>query len=137
MSCSSNEHYTAIVLAIHGLAHETTCNHFGTTHVDWTAMNTEGRPRSFKKKEIRDRLIHSARNNLCTYDETQRALDTTSKRFIAASALPVSSLLPPRLSYPEYALLNHNCSIFIRKFPLETAAIVREVLRKFVRMPGR
>lgn len=134
VSCSSNEHYTAIVLAVAGLAHETTCYGGGTTHVDWSKMNNEGRPRSFRKREIRDRLILHARSRQCTMDEIDAALHAASRRFVPVAALPVSGMFP-RLAAPDYPAINANCSIFIRKFPAETAAVAREALRKFLRMP--
>lgn len=58
---AQQEHYPAIVLAVEGLGNETNCDSQGHTFVDWTKMTKDGRPRSFRRREITDELIADAR----------------------------------------------------------------------------
>ncbi len=65
------EHYPAIVLAVHGLANETNCDSKGHTFVDWTMMTTDGRPRSYRRREIHDELVMHARLADNTMEEVE------------------------------------------------------------------
>ena len=71
-SCSSCEHYPAIVMAVLGLQYETTCNGNGNTYVDWNIDIKYGHPRTFKNKDVNDTLVVVARtNSYCTLQDTE------------------------------------------------------------------
>lgn len=75
------------MLAVEGLGNDTNCDSQGHTFVDWTKMTPDGRPRSFRRREITDELIALARQagnsaaavevrvvaaNLCWFHNTHR-----------------------------------------------------------------
>lgn len=134
MSCSSNEHYVAIVLAVRGLANETTCWGGGNTHVDWTRMNQEGRPRSWAHSEVVPAIVWQAREAECAPATVHAALRSASKRFVHVDDLPVRAMVPS-FWVPSYRPISANCSLFMRKFSAETAMTARETFRPFVQWP--
>lgn len=134
VSCSSNEHYVAIVLAVHGLANETTCWGGGNTHVDWTRMNQEGRPRSWARAEVNPDIVLNAREAECEPAATHAALRLAARRFVHVDDLPARAMVPS-LWAPKYKPISANCSLFVRKFSADTSLMARETFRPFVQWP--
>ncbi|GAB4820324.1 hypothetical protein N2152v2_007370 [Parachlorella kessleri] len=137
-SCSSCEHYPAIVMAVLGLEHETTCNGDGNTYVDWNIDIKYGHPRTFKNKDVNDSLVAVARTGYyCTLQETEEAIRSASQQFVNARSLPSpanpAAAALPADPPPPYPALGANCSLFIRKMPAFVERTAYRVLGRHVR----
>lgn len=134
MSCSSNEHYPAIVLAVHGVGCNETARHGGGhTYVDWSMMTSDGRPRSFRRRELRDKLVLLARGNHCVADDIRTAIRAAPLQLVNATQLPVGAWWPRLPPAPAFQPIGVNCSLFIRKIPSSTARTALQLFPRFYR----
>ncbi|GAB4813340.1 hypothetical protein N2152v2_000386 [Parachlorella kessleri] len=138
-SCTSCEHYPAIVMAVLGLQHETTCNGNGNTYVDWNIEIKYGHPRTFENADVNDTLVAVARTGShCTLQETEEAIRAAGQQFVNARLLskpcdPAAAPALPPDPPPRYPAFSANCSLFIRKMPETVEATAFQVLGRHVR----
>ncbi len=133
VSCSDNEHYPPVVLAAHDVGNETTCWPGGTTYVDWSEPDKEGRPRSFDAQDVTLELFQRARRSQCdfsqctpscaTEEQVEAAIHSAAHGFVHASSMHecCHSLSP-------YMPLSDRCPLFMRKFKWRAEAELMEVL---------
>lgn len=144
------EHYPAIVLAVEGMANETNCDSQGHTFVDWTKMTPDGRPRSFRRREINDELIEQARQagnsaaavkvpsaaaaagQRLQHQHPQAALEAAKQRLYDARTLLRQGWFWTPPPPPVYPMLNETSPLFIRKFPVSTVRTATQVFAPYL-----
>lgn len=116
--CSNIEHYIPTMLAVHNLVHLTSCSR-GTTYVDWSVKNEEGRPRTFAAEELSAGLLQFARVQTC--DAEPWAATRSALRGMAPVGVLGTAACAAAAEAPEYAALEPQCSLFVRKVAAEAA----------------
>lgn len=127
--CSNIEHYIPTMLAVHDLVHLTSCSR-GTTYVDWSVKNDEGRPKTFAAEELSTGLLQHARVSPCDA-EPWAAVDSALRGMVPVGLVGSGTCLAAKEA-PEYAALEPQCPLFIRKVAGGAAATGAELVAGMV-----
>lgn len=116
--CSNIEHYIPTMLAVHNLVHLTSCSR-GTTYVDWSVKNQEGRPRTFSAQELTTGLLQFARVQTC--EAAPWAAAESALQAMVPIQLVGADACAAVAAVPEYKALEPQCALFVRKVAAEAA----------------
>ncbi len=127
--CSNIEHYIPTMLAVHNLVHLTSCAR-GSTYVDWSVKNEEGRPRTFYAEEVNQGMMQYARTVNCEPPGDLWATVYSAQRGLVDVDLLQEGVCEAAATAPEYAPLEVSCALFVRKVDKNASAVAATLMEE-------
>lgn len=124
--CSNIEHYIPTMLAVHNLVHLTSCAR-GSTYVDWTVKNSEGRPRTFFTHEVNQGMLQYARSFECGGDLWAHV--EHAQRGLVDVDLLGAPVCDAAVGAPAYTAMDVGCALFVRKIHKNASEVATTLVK--------